>query len=159
MKNIIETTNIKTTDENGNKITAYIVFLKLDEKNKDLFTIEIFDSSLRYYISTNKNNSVSEGFEYYNNLILNNELKIYYENTVEIDPRGYDQVDIVVIKLDKPDSKWYIRQNFVSNTLDYFEYLKFEVNKLKNKDVINLEDFEDLENKIELFKKIFKTLA
>ena len=104
MKNIIETTTIKTTDENGNKITAYIVFSKLDEKNKDLFIIEIFDSSLRYYISTNKNNSAFEGFEYYNNLILNNELKIYYENTVEIDPSSYDSVDIVVIKLDKPDS-------------------------------------------------------
>jgi hypothetical protein len=154
MKNIIQTTTIKTTDENGNKITSFIIFSKPDEKNKDLFKIEIFDSSLRYYTSTNKNNSASKVFEYYNNLILNNELKIYYENSIEIDPRGYDEIDIVVIKLDKPDSQWFIRQNFISNTFDYFEYFKFEVIKLKNKDKVNLEDFEELENKIELFKKI-----
>jgi hypothetical protein len=129
MKNIIQTTTIKTTDENGNKITSFIIFSKPDKKNLDLFKIEIFDSVLRYFTSTNNNIFGSEGFDYYNKLLLNNQLKIFYENTVEIDPRGYDEIDIVIIKIDKPDSKWFIRQNSGAHTFDYFEYFKFEVMK------------------------------
>ena len=145
MKKIIETKTFQTINENGNNITTYVI-LSTEDK---LFIIEIFDSSKRYF-KLNTCATYTNDLEYYKNLFLTNQLKLYYQNETDIDPQGYIEIDIVLVMLDG----LVFRQYFCNKSFDFFEFLQFEVNKLKNKQNISVDDFNELENKIIIIKNI-----